>query len=71
MVMATKGKNMKKVRYVMIDQGYGPEEHWVRAKVIRSMKCQNLFDQGESEQLLVEILGGERLWVESWSDNAQ
>ena len=56
------------VRHVMIDRCYNLSENWVKAKVIGSQMCKNLFDDGKSEQLLVEISGGERVWVAFWKD---
>ena len=53
-------------RHVLIDLGYGPSEHWVRAKVVKNRMLKGLFDEGESEQLLVEVPGGERIWVSYW-----
>ena len=53
-------------RYVMVDRGYGCAENWQLAKVISSRLCNNLFDRGQSEDLLVELSGGERVWVSSW-----
>jgi hypothetical protein len=54
-------------QHVMIDRGYGTAEYWVRARVIRSRMCADLFDPDrKSEQLLVEIPGGERIWVAFW-----
>jgi len=53
----------------MIDQGYGPSEHWVRAKVVGSLMCRDLFDANkQNEQLLVEIPGGERVWAAFWEE---
>lgn len=61
---------MKELRHnVMIDQGYGPAEHWVKVKVITAQMCRDLFDDNkQNEQLLVEIPGGERVWVSFWRE---
>ena len=57
------------VRHVMIDQGYGPAECWVKAKVVDSQMTRDLFDdKKQNEQLLVEIPGGERVWVAFWNE---
>lgn len=58
----------KNTRYVNVDSGYGCAEHWESAKVIDSQMVNNLFDDGQSEHLLVELLGGERVWVAYWTD---
>ena len=53
---------MKRVaRRVEVDRGYDLAEYWVVAKVIRSQMCKDLFTDSLKEQLLVELLGGERV----------
>jgi hypothetical protein len=65
----TKENKMKRtVRYVFVDEGYGPAEHWVKAKVIESRMCKDLFDGPDKEQLLVELPGGERFWAAFWEE---
>lgn len=64
--MATK-KAKQPARYVRIDIGYGPAEHWVTAKVCDQRTVSLLFG-GESLDLLVETPGGERIWVSSWDE---
>lgn len=61
-------KKLAKDRYVNIDMGYGPAESWEKAKVIRSEMRKSLFS-GEQEALLVERLGGERVWVDYWTES--
>lgn len=58
----------KKQRYVMIDTGYDLHENWIHAKVISSQMVGRLFDDGQDESLLVEIPGGERIWVDFWQE---
>lgn len=55
-------------RIVSVDLGYDLAEHWVLAIVVRSQTCRELFTDGENEQLLVEIPGGERIWVAFWRE---
>lgn len=55
-------------RYVTIDTGYGPREKLERVKVIRSEETKGLFDDKPKEILLVEICGGERIWVAFWTE---
>ena len=60
---------MKRVaRRVEVDRGYDLAEYWVVAKVIRSQMCKDLFTDSLKEQLLVELLGGERVWVAFWRE---
>lgn len=60
---------MKKERYVMIDVGYQTRESWQRGKVIDSHVVESLFDEPR-EELLVELPGGERMWVAFWKEEA-
>lgn len=53
-------------RIVMVDLGYHTAEHLVSAKVIKSASAKNLFDDNHGEALLVELSGGERMWVSRW-----
>ena len=56
-----------KPEYVRVDQGHGPAEHWMTAKVILRQTCGDLFDPNKTnERLLVELPGGERTWVDFW-----
>lgn len=55
-------------RYVEVDMGYDLNECWTRARVVRSEQCAQLFSDATRESLLVEVLGGARLWVVSWRD---
>ena len=56
-----------KPEYVRVDQGQGPAEHWMTARVIQRQICDDLFDQAKTtERLLVELTGGERTWVDFW-----
>jgi hypothetical protein len=57
------------VRYVSVDLGYGPLEVWTRAKVIASEMVGSLFNNEQREDLLVEIPGGERVWVSNWKED--
>lgn len=54
------------VRYVLVDEGYDLAEHWVKAKVIESRMCKDLFDGADTEKLLVELPSGERFWASFW-----
>lgn len=54
-------------RFVLVDMGYQTIENWYTVKVIESRMTKNLFDDGESEELLVEF-GGERIWVIHWKN---
>lgn len=55
-------------RYVIIDQGYGLAENWVKVKVIKSVLYDDLFTGGEQEALLVELPSKERIFVHFWKD---
>jgi len=55
-------------RSVLVDLGHGLAQLWTSAKVIMSQKCKNLFDEGNHEMLLVEVPGGERIWVSHWRE---
>jgi hypothetical protein len=60
-----------KARYVQVDRGYGCAESWCRAKVIKSCVRKPLFPvpgEADPESLLVELLGGERIWVDFWKE---
>lgn len=59
-------KPKKSRRTVHVDMGYGPIEHIVEAEVVGERICENLFDNGKTTDLLVEIPGGERVWVSHW-----
>jgi hypothetical protein len=39
----------KKQRFVLIDMGYGPAEHWERARVIGSSMVKQLFSEDLTE----------------------
>ena len=59
----------KSTRYVMVDRGYMTNECWYHAKVINSRPCvKNLFTGEMGERLLVELPGGERIWVDYWTE---
>lgn len=58
----------KPARFVMINNGYDMHDNWMRAKVISSRMVGRLFDDGQDENLLVEIPGGERMWVAFWEE---
>ncbi len=60
---------MKAKRYVNVDMGYGPAEHWERARVIQSQMVGQLFSDEPKESLLVELLSGERTWVDYWTED--
>ena len=60
---------MKAKRYVNVDMGYGPAERWERAKVIKSQMIGQLFSDEPKESLLVELSGGERTWVDYWTED--
>lgn len=60
----------KPVRFVRVDMGYGPAENWCRAKVVESRMVGQLFSDELVENLLVEIPGGERMWVAYWTEEA-
>jgi len=55
-------------RRVEIDRGYDLAEYWVVAKVISSQMCKDLFTDSLKENLLVELLDGERVWVAFWRE---
>lgn len=55
-------------RYVMVDMGYAPMEHWVKAKVISSSSSTNLFTGELEESLLVELPDKERVLVDFWEN---
>jgi len=63
-----KSTNKKPIRYVMVDQGYDLAENWVRARVRDSRRVSMLFSKEDSEELLVELPGGERTWVAYWKE---
>ena len=54
-------------RTVWVDRGYGPAEHWTPARAISEQMVNTLFGAPEPS-LLVELPGGERVWVSSWRD---
>lgn len=56
---------MKKEQ-VRVDIGYDLCENSVVATVIERLFVQELFSDELKENLLVEIPGGERIWVDSW-----
>jgi len=56
------------VRNVSVDLGYGPGGDWTTVKVVRSQIVDKLFGEGQAERLLVEIPGGERIWVSHWRE---
>lgn len=56
------------VRWVRVDMGYGLAECKVSAKVVSERKVSKLFEDGQSTDLLVEIPGGERVWVSFWEE---
>ena len=59
-------------RYVRIDQGYGPASHWVTGRVIESRMYSALFEHHEdSESVLVELPGGERVWADFFEEIPQ
>jgi hypothetical protein len=58
-------------RWVRVDMGYGPAEHWVTGKVISERACQTLFGDGVTTDLLVELPGGERTWVSFWEETPE
>ena len=60
---------MKKARYVNVDMGYGCHESWQCARVIASQMRSELFGDGQKESLLVQISGGERTWVDFWTED--
>jgi hypothetical protein len=57
----------KPKRYVRFDNGYGCHENWQTGRVIESRTCTALFS-GETEDLLVEVAGGERKWISFWEE---
>ena len=61
----------KQARYVWVDQGYGMNECWYTARVVDSRMVKDLFGSGQSENLLVELPGGERTWVSYWKDELE
>ena len=58
----------RKHELVRVDMGYGPAEHWVTARVIERRAVSQLFAEGPAINLLVEIPGGERIWVSDWNE---
>jgi hypothetical protein len=58
----------KPTRYVRVDMGYGPAEHWEQAKVCDERTVAHLFDDGTSQELLVQLNSQERIWVSSWEE---
>lgn len=65
---AKRKRAARPVRYVMIDQGHGPAEYWVKAKVVGRQLGKDLFTEKPTEQLLVEIPGGARVWAAFWRE---
>jgi len=61
-------KVRREVRQVRVDVGYGPAERWETVKVIDERACQSLFGEGTETDLLVELSGGERMWVSFWEE---
>ena len=61
-------RSVKHNRQVHVDLGHGPAEHQVTAKVIYEQVCQSVFGEGTNTRLLVEIPGGERLYVAFWKE---
>ena len=61
-------RTTKPKRYVRIDSGYGRHENYQTVKVISSQTVNNLFGNGTSEMLLVELNDGSREWVSSWEE---
>ena len=55
-------------RQVMVDMGHGPSESWQYATVVDSQMTDQLFSSEKVEQLLVELPGGERTWVDYWKE---
>ena len=58
----------KPIRFVEVDLGYMTNECWYRARVICSQRVKDLFGDGDNENLLVELPGGERKWVAFWRE---
>jgi hypothetical protein len=58
----------KPKRFVRVDMGHGPAECWTTAKVVGQRECRQLFGDGTRTDLLVELPGGERIWVSSWDE---
>jgi hypothetical protein len=58
----------RSVRYVLVDDGYGPAECWYRVKVVGSQMCKDLFGGPDKEQLLVQYGDGTRKWAAFWQE---
>ena len=62
---------MSSASYVLVDEGFGPLECVVRAKAVRRRMCRDLFGGPGREQLLVEFPGGERRWIDRWTEQRE
>ena len=58
----------KPKRRVRVDNGYGPASNYEIVTVLDSRQVNHLFDEGTSEELLVENCFGERYWVAYWDE---
>lgn len=56
------------IRTVVVDMGNGPHEYLQYATVIRESEINGLFDNNPYKVLLVELPGGERVWVSEWTE---
>lgn len=61
----------KPARYVKIDTGYGCQSIYETCKVLDERRCKGLFSDELQTDLLVELAGGERIWVSSWEEIPQ
>jgi chaperonin cofactor prefoldin len=58
----------KKQRYVIVNTGHGPADFEERAKVLDSKMVNKIFESGQRKVLFVELIDGERIWVNFWKD---
>lgn len=61
-------RKTKRTTYVMVNQGYGHMEDWVRAKVIEQVSCKNLFTEEMEDALVVELPSKEHITINFWKN---
>jgi hypothetical protein len=57
-----------KPRRVIVDMGHAPHEYQQYATVVREAEHKGVFEDKPHKVLLVELLGGERVWVNDWEE---
>jgi hypothetical protein len=58
----------KPARYVKIDRGYGCNSIYETCRVVDERQYKGLFSEKLQTDLLVQLMGGERIWVSSWEE---